>query len=118
VATAQSRLGVAGAISNPAVWLQFLTELARTAFRGIAAAPRSTGVGAPESREILDAEEVLSPHQLLQELYGVIDRELGQTSLRTPVEMAASAFANHPDVERLLRKSRPKRGASRSGEGE
>lgn len=115
---ALSDLGISGSINNLNVWRQFLLGIVQTVFQAdvvsvAADAPSSFAADlvAPAEARLLslspvtaDAAAVLdpAPGELLQNVYNVIDQELGDTSLKPKIEGAVTAFANHPDVQKLI----------------
>jgi hypothetical protein len=115
LALALRSLDIDGDIRNPEVWLEFLTRLSVKAFSVAQETPdfaehdllRSAGRSGREAEgagNVLDSWslEAISPVVLLDNLYQVIQDELGDTALRMPVEGAVTAFVGHPDVQALL----------------
>lgn len=58
----------------------------------------SLSAGLNESGAVLNP----TPAELLLNVYNVINQELGDTSLKPKIEGAVTAFANHPDVQKLV----------------
>lgn len=118
VGQALSDLGISGSINNLNVWRQFLLGIVQTVFQANVASlaadvPSSftADLVAPVEARLLslsaDADEagaVLNPApaELLRNVYSVISEELGDTSLKPKIEGAVTAFANHPDVQKLV----------------
>jgi len=118
---AMDEMGITGSIDNSLdVYRQFLTGVARAGFRLAAPSPGESPLSpaedfvAPSTLGFLAASEVASVAtesespatetavELLANAYAVIDLELGNTSLRPKIEGAVTAFANHPDIQRVI----------------
>ncbi|HEX8141033.1 MAG TPA: extensin family protein [Pyrinomonadaceae bacterium] len=117
VARALTGLGITGSIGTPNVWQKFLEGIVKTVFQ---ANPVPSAANLPSSfradfvpgvgTELLSsfssmeesAEPNLTPGELLQNVYEVIDQEIGQAAQKPNIEGAVTAFASHPEIQRVL----------------
>lgn len=98
---ALGELGIGGSINDLGVYRQFLTAVANRVFRP-APSPGLSEEAAPVGESELRSVAEATPDELLRNVYHVIDQELGCTSIKPIIEGAVNAFANHPDVQKLM----------------
>jgi hypothetical protein len=100
---ALGELGISGSLGNLAVYRQFLAAVANRVFHP-AQDLESADAQAPGA--FMESEQrrlaAATPEELLQNIYKVIDQELGCTSIRPKIDGAVTAFASHPDVQKLI----------------
>lgn len=96
-------LGISGNISDLSVYRRFLGAVADTVFRSTPGFESAESARRSEAeREALRSATDTTPEELLANIYAVIEQELGCTSLRPKVEGAVTAFASHPEVQKLI----------------
>ena len=116
---ALSDLGISGSICNLNVWRQFLFGIVQTVFQdnvaAVAADVPSQQLSLLWSKHacfrfqptLMKPSPVLNPApaELLRNVYSInsiISEALSDTSLKPKIEGAVTAFANHPDVQKLV----------------
>lgn len=85
------RIDIQTDLSQTTSWLSFLTTTAATAF----------DLAAPTV-----ADDIRTPLDLLNELYGVIGSELADSESRKRIETVLNRFADHQETEMWLKKYR------------
>lgn len=93
-------LGIGGSLNDLNVYRQFLGAVANRVFRPTFS-PATMDVAPAAETETRSAAES-TPEELLANLYAVIEQELGCTSLRPVIDGAVTAFASHPQVQKLI----------------
>lgn len=96
-------LGIGGSLNDLNVYRRFLGAVANAVFRP-PAGPETAGSArrSEGKREVLRSTEETTPEELLANVYAILERELGCTSLRPKIEAAVTAFASHPEVQKLI----------------